>query len=273
MLTGDGDVRVVEFGWALREFSPTEERLASESATVGTSPYMSAEQATGSEVSRASDVFSLGTTLIELLTSLNPFAGATTAETLRNITERPLSGFCERSSAPSGVWNLLERMVGKDAASRPSANEVVELLSGTRESESSGGLLSESASPSGIAVQSLGSPTNLPLRVKELVGRDAQLEQLDELLRSTPLTTVVGAGGAGKTALAYRAARNALYTFPGGVWVCELASLQPGGDVTQSLSLIHISEPTRLRRISYAVFCLKKKKLKHQKPDAENTYN
>src|SRR5660398_5098 len=29
---------------------------------------------------------------------------------------------------------------------------------------------------------------------------------------------------------------------------------QPG------LSLIHISEPTRLRRISYAVFCLKKKK-------------
>src|SRR5660397_220899 len=29
-----------------------------------------------------------------------------------------------------------------------------------------------------------------------------------------------------------------------------------------SLSLIHISEPTRLRRISYAVFCLKKKKRK-----------
>ena len=28
------------------------------------------------------------------------------------------------------------------------------------------------------------------------------------------------------------------------------------------LSLIHISEPTRLRRISYAVFCLKKKTLK-----------
>ena len=27
------------------------------------------------------------------------------------------------------------------------------------------------------------------------------------------------------------------------------------------LSLIHISEPTRLRRISYAVFCLKKKNI------------
>ena len=31
------------------------------------------------------------------------------------------------------------------------------------------------------------------------------------------------------------------------------------GDL-RDLSLIHISEPTRLRRISYAVFCLKKKK-------------
>ena len=30
----------------------------------------------------------------------------------------------------------------------------------------------------------------------------------------------------------------------------------------ETLSLIHISEPTRLRRISYAVFCLKKKKKK-----------
>src|SRR5660397_87835 len=32
-----------------------------------------------------------------------------------------------------------------------------------------------------------------------------------------------------------------------------------------SLSLIHISEPTRLRRISYAVFCLKKKTNTKQK--------
>ena len=36
------------------------------------------------------------------------------------------------------------------------------------------------------------------------------------------------------------------------------------GDVGHTdLSLIHISEPTRLRRISYAVFCLKKKTKKY----------
>src|SRR5450756_2787931 len=35
------------------------------------------------------------------------------------------------------------------------------------------------------------------------------------------------------------------------------------GIATFKLSLIHISEPTRLGMISYAVFCLKKKKTKH----------
>src|SRR5674536_390133 len=35
--------------------------------------------------------------------------------------------------------------------------------------------------------------------------------------------------------------------------------------IVLNLSLIHISEPTRLLSISYAVFCLKKKKKKNQK--------
>src|SRR5660397_279796 len=40
--------------------------------------------------------------------------------------------------------------------------------------------------------------------------------------------------------------------------------------VVQDLSLIHISEPTRLRRISYAVFCLKKKKKNKLKQNHKN---
>src|SRR5660398_84965 len=38
------------------------------------------------------------------------------------------------------------------------------------------------------------------------------------------------------------------------------------------LSLIHISEPTRLRRISYAVFCLKKKKNNKKKKIKQTLY-
>src|SRR5450756_3053416 len=53
---------------------------------------------------------------------------------------------------------------------------------------------------------------------------------------------------------------------------CDLSYVSPlpqfqSGDivVTSSLSLIHISEPTRLGMISYAVFCLKKKKVKENR--------
>src|SRR5660397_281306 len=42
-------------------------------------------------------------------------------------------------------------------------------------------------------------------------------------------------------------------------------SQPPDEGPAEDLSLIHISEPTRLRRISYAVFCLKKKKTKNKK--------
>ncbi|CUX68995.1 hypothetical protein BN3590_03567 [Clostridium sp. C105KSO15] len=44
----------------------------------------------------------------------------------------------------------------------------------------------------------------------------------------------------------------------------------PNCDTAEALSLIHISEPTRLGMISYAVFCLKKKKKKNTKvtPDS-----
>src|SRR5660397_266830 len=62
--------------------------------------------------------------------------------------------------------------------------------------------------------------------------------------------------------------------FPQQTCRCDRTPLQseypPSGILTpaappQYLSLIHISEPTRLRRISYAVFCLKKKKKKKKK--------
>ena len=44
-------------------------------------------------------------------------------------------------------------------------------------------------------------------------------------------------------------------------------------DLAKDLSLIHISEPTRLRRISYAVFCLKKKKKENTRESFPSYYH
>eukprot|EP00658_Telonema_sp_P-2_P010350 TRINITY_DN13902_c0_g1_i6.p1 TRINITY_DN13902_c0_g1~~TRINITY_DN13902_c0_g1_i6.p1 ORF type:complete len:609 (-),score=174.92 TRINITY_DN13902_c0_g1_i6:74-1900(-) len=75
---------------------------------------------------------------------------------------------------------------------------------------------------------------------------------------------------------------NNVYIFPGlsfGISQCAAASIPDSvflraaeavansltpQDIAEDLSLIHISEPTRLLSISYAVFCLKKKKKKQQ---------
>src|SRR5450756_1722888 len=49
-----------------------------------------------------------------------------------------------------------------------------------------------------------------------------------------------------------------IWAFLGGL-IIDVLLMRPLG-LTAFLSLIHISEPTRLGMISYAVFCLKKKK-------------
>src|SRR5660397_106818 len=74
--------------------------------------------------------------------------------------------------------------------------------------------------------------------------------------------------------------RSRLHT-PGRLWAGwqtrpprRLGSPSGGHRWLHHLSLIHISEPTRLRRISYAVFCLKKKKQrKRTNRNNENTKN
>jgi predicted ATPase/DNA-binding SARP family transcriptional activator len=64
----------------------------------------------------------------------------------------------------------------------------------------------------------------LPVSLTRFVGRDRELEALARLLGSTRLLTLIGAGGSGKTRLAYEAVRNAAPDFERVVWV-DLAPL------------------------------------------------
>jgi predicted ATPase/DNA-binding XRE family transcriptional regulator len=66
---------------------------------------------------------------------------------------------------------------------------------------------------------------NLPRELSTFVGRTQELEELAWLLRTTPLLTLVGPGGIGKTRLALRVAAGAVSEYPDGVWLVELASV------------------------------------------------
>lgn len=63
-----------------------------------------------------------------------------------------------------------------------------------------------------------------------LVGRDADLERLEALLRSRRLITLTGAGGTGKTTLGLTVAHRVADGFPAGVRVIELGLVPPDPD-------------------------------------------
>jgi predicted ATPase/DNA-binding SARP family transcriptional activator len=67
--------------------------------------------------------------------------------------------------------------------------------------------------------------SNLPVQLTSFVGREEELEELVRLLPQTPLLTLTGVGGCGKTRLALEVAGSALARFSDGVLLVELAGL------------------------------------------------
>ncbi len=79
-------------------------------------------------------------------------------------------------------------------------------------------------------------PTNLPRRLSTFVGRERELAEGRELLASSPLVTLTGPGGVGKTRLALQIALAMLDGLPDGVWLAELGSVSDEGLVLQAVA-------------------------------------
>ncbi len=69
------------------------------------------------------------------------------------------------------------------------------------------------------------TPTNLPTTVRALIGRDAELDAITQLLAGSRLLSLVGPGGAGKTSLAVAAAVRVADTFPDGAFEIRLSQV------------------------------------------------
>ncbi|MFQ5968048.1 MAG: BTAD domain-containing putative transcriptional regulator [Acidimicrobiia bacterium] len=91
-------------------------------------------------------------------------------------------------------------------------------------------------------LQSLeGFPNNLPASVSTFVEREAEIAEVTEVLRTSRLVTLTGAGGSGKTRLALQVAVEILGEFPDGAWFVGLAGLNDPdlvpGEVAAALQL------------------------------------
>jgi DNA-binding winged helix-turn-helix (wHTH) protein len=77
---------------------------------------------------------------------------------------------------------------------------------------------------------------NLPQQLTSFVGRSKEIAQITQLLSSTRLLTLAGAGGCGKTRLALQVAASAVDHYPEGVRLVELGPLSDSTLIVQALA-------------------------------------
>jgi serine/threonine protein kinase len=128
LLDDDGNAVVTDFGIAKVVESPSHTQTGT---TVGTPAYMSPEQCWSREVTAASDQYSLGIVIYEMLTGKPPFSGPTLG-ILRAHTEDPPPPVLDaRPECPPDLAAAVHRMLEKDPAARwPTVLRAVEALGG-----------------------------------------------------------------------------------------------------------------------------------------------
>ncbi|TMR93048.1 serine/threonine protein kinase [Nonomuraea basaltis] len=129
MLVDGGLVKVLDFGIAILRGAGALPRLTQVDRTVGTPPYMSPEQCLGQAVTSASDIYSLGCLLCELLTGDVPFHETTDTPLRAHHIQSPAPSVrVRRRDVPTALDALVSSMLTKDPAARPSAGAVYEAL-------------------------------------------------------------------------------------------------------------------------------------------------
>jgi hypothetical protein len=89
------------------------------------------------------------------------------------------------------------------------------------------------------------TPGNLRPRNTTFIGRETEIAELEELLKSHQLVTLTGVGGVGKTRLALEVGARLADNFSDGVWVFELASV---GDPAAASCPCGVVRPARTLR-------------------------
>ena len=115
MIIDGGLVKVLDFGIAILRGTGALPRLTQVDRTVGTPAYMSPEQCLGHPVTSASDVYSLGCLLYELLTGDAPFIGTSDVPLRSHHLHSPAPSVkSRRDTVPATVDALVSLMLAKD---------------------------------------------------------------------------------------------------------------------------------------------------------------
>ncbi|MCC6382425.1 MAG: protein kinase, partial [Dehalococcoidia bacterium] len=117
LFTRDGEPVLADFGIA--RLAEAEENLTVRGTLIGTPHYMAPEMASGDEVSPASDLYSLGIVLYEMLAGEPPFPRETPLATVRaHIYEPPPLLAAHQVDASPAVQSVISRALAKEPSQR-----------------------------------------------------------------------------------------------------------------------------------------------------------
>ena len=128
-VTPEGQVKVLDFGLAkaFGEVSTASQMAESptitkgetrEHAILGTTPYMSPEQASGKPLDKRTDIWAFGCVLYEMLTSHRAFGGETVASTMAAIHGQEPDWQALPDDTPPSIRKLMRRSLQKDPQNR-----------------------------------------------------------------------------------------------------------------------------------------------------------
>jgi serine/threonine protein kinase len=116
LIDEEGAAKVTDFGIAR---SLTEEGLTADGRVLGTTDYVSPEQALGQDVGPQSDLYSLGVVLFEMLTGDVPFHGENqVAVAMKHVREELPDVQLRRPEVSSALAAVVDRATAKDVEHR-----------------------------------------------------------------------------------------------------------------------------------------------------------
>jgi eukaryotic-like serine/threonine-protein kinase len=115
LVAPDGRLKVTDFGIARAGAS----QMTETGSIIGTAQYLSPEQAKGAPVTPASDIYSVGIVLYEMLTGVVPFTGDTPLEiAMKHLSATPSPPSTVRQEVPHELDSVVLRALAKDPADR-----------------------------------------------------------------------------------------------------------------------------------------------------------